>query len=95
MDTPNFEHGKSLINIAIVLADLKGKCECQPYEDVFTFEGWKKQGYHVAKGQKSCSKISTFKNVQKADEDGTVKHYSFPKTSYLFCRCQVEKNTTK
>lgn len=96
MTTPIFEHGQSLINTADVLSQIDGACECQPYQDVFTYHGWKAQGYHVRKGESSHIKVCVFQTSEIKDDNGkVVKTKSWPKQSCLFCRCQVEKNEEK
>lgn len=91
----DFEMGYSLANAAIVLDALDGKCECQPYKDVFTFPGWKEQGFHVKRGEKSCAHITVYKTFEVEDDDGKKRKKTFPKVSHLFCRCQVEENKPK
>ena len=92
----NFDHGYSAANAAAVLAELDGQCNCQPYQDVFTFQGWKKMGFNVIKGQTCHIRVTVFKTSQKKDDAGKVTETkSWPKTSCLFCRCQVEETKVK
>ena len=69
------------------------KCDCEPYEDVFTFNRWKAQGFIVRKGEKA-HRITIFidKEVEKTKADGTkeIKVKRIPRTVCVFCRCQVE-----
>jgi hypothetical protein len=79
----------SMTNMIIVATELK--CNCQPYIDVFTYNRWTAQGYHVKKGEHGIH-ISTFVPIKKQNENGEVKIVGrVPKTSVVFCRCQVEK----
>ena len=60
-----------------------------------TYAVWKKQGYHVKKGEVCKHKIELWKHNNKTitREDGTEteKSYCFQKTMYLFEPSQVEK----
>lgn len=89
----NLEFGRSEQSAAIVLAALD--CNCQPYEDVFTFANWKKLGFFVRKGEKA--KVATPRYITKktTKKDGTEKSYTYQKMSHLFCRCQVEQKATQ
>lgn len=78
----------SLTNAVIVLQSKN--CECVPYEDVFTYNRWLAQGYQVKKGQHGIH-VQTWKKGSKINDAGETKNYVFPKSSVVFCRCQVEK----
>lgn len=58
---------------------------------LFTFAAWKERGYAVKAGEHSKHKISAWKYVQKAQDDGTIKGRCFMQTMYLFEAGQVEK----
>ena len=78
------------MNNAITVAS-QLTCDCQPYLDVFTYNRWIAQGYRVMKGQHGIH-ITTFVPIKKTEQDGNVKVIGrVPKTSVVFCRCQVEK----
>ena len=80
----------SMMNATIVVSERK--CECQPYIDIFTYNRWKAQGFQVKRGEHGTH-IQTFVPITKADNDGNVKVTGrVPKTSVVFCRCQVEKS---
>lgn len=76
-------------------------CRCEPYDDVFTFARWRAQGYFVRKGEKSL-RLATWVPIagtappapveEGADPPATVGRPRLkPKTTFLFCRCQVER----
>ena len=75
--------------MAMVDAGLEGI----PYLDAKTYNGWKKSGFQVKKGEKSFgSGITWVKVGGKKDEDGEESGgYSFPKSYTLFHRSQVEE----
>lgn len=70
-----------------------------PYLDAKTYKGWKENGFHVKKGEKSQISGITWINVggdddpdiadkdHKATDDGG---FMFPKEYHLFHRSQVE-----
>lgn len=66
------------------------KCGCKPYEDIFTFNRWKAQGYFVRKGEKGV-RLDVFAKVNVVDEAGVEREKRYPRATTVFCRCQVEK----
>ncbi len=93
-----FEHGLSKKNYLIVkmLLTLKSSsCECEPYEDVFTFKRWVAQGFYVVRGSKSIKAplIKTGSKDVTDDTTGKIEkaYWRVLSVSYLFCRCQVQK----
>lgn len=62
---------------------------------LFTFAAWKKQGYAVKAGEHARHKVSAWKYVQKAQEDGTVTGRCFMRTMCLFEAGQVERIKAK
>lgn len=71
-------------------------CECNPYEDFFTFNRWIAQGMAVQKGEHAL-KIATFTETaasrqrrESADVDEETQTRLRPTTACLFCRCQVK-----
>ena len=66
-------------------------CECEAYQDIFTYNRWKAQGYQVRKGEKGTA-IVGYKTVDKEDKKtGETKKVTFARTNHVFCRCQVDK----
>jgi len=63
-------------------------CGCIPYQDVFTYNRWKAQGYQVQRGQHAI-KLSVIGHKDVEDEDGTVKVKRYLTTGAVFCRHQV------
>lgn len=85
-----FEFGISAKNYENVKEQLE--CGCEPYQDVFTLKRWNVQGYKVKKGSKSIRTTRVVKKDIEITENGQKKtiQKSYPKNSFLFCRCQVE-----
>jgi len=82
-----FTAGYSVANAAAVLA--QSECKCEPYVDIFTFRRWKAQGMQVQRGSKA-KKIVVFRPIMGQDESGNdVVVRKIPRTSSVFCRCQV------
>ena len=82
----------SALQVAMLVSDRRttdpafSSCQCQGYEDVFTFNRWKAQGMSVRKGQKSL-RISSWVRIKGTDgSEGAV----IPTSVCLFCRCQVD-----
>jgi hypothetical protein len=74
-------------NYSILKAKLA--CTCEPYQDIFTFNRWSLQGYKINKGEHAL-KIMTYVKYDIRDKnDNIVKTISKPKTTNVFCRCQV------
>lgn len=79
----------------LVLAAAARGCQCLPYTDWFTYKRWKAQGAQVQKGQ-SGTALTVYITRYKDGEDGTRKESgSYPRTTYVFCRCQVGQETAK
>lgn len=77
-------------NMIILRACLR--CDCSPYQDVFTYNRWKAQGYQVRRGEKSI-KLPLVKDIVTEDEESeTVTTHRILGASFVFCRCQVDKN---
>jgi hypothetical protein len=80
-------------NYAIIKSSLS--CNCEPYEDVFTLKRWNALGYKILKGSKGI-KINTFVPIEiKDDNNKVIKVITRPKTTMVFCRCQVEEYIKK
>jgi hypothetical protein len=81
----------SVGNCAVILASLN--CQCQPYSDVFTFNRWMAQGYHVRRGEHGI-RLPLIKAVNSSDPDtgADIVLRRVMGTSVVFCRCQVAKN---
>ena len=85
--------GYSMANALIVAAAAaKRGCQCQPYEDWFTYKRWLAQGYQVKRGEHGV-RLSTFVEMTKTDDDGNKTIIGKrPWRSTVFCRCQVEES---
>lgn len=81
--------GHSERNAMLIMSQLK--CECEPYEQVFTYARWKAQGMQVQKGEHGL-RIPTIMAYEVEDkETGEVKTRSRKGTSVVFCKCQVQE----
>ena len=56
-------------NAAAVLEQIDGQCSCQPYVDVFTFPMWRKQGFHVVRGETSHIRVTTYREIKTGEVD--------------------------
>jgi hypothetical protein len=77
---------------------LKSKlaCNCEPYEDIFTFNRWSLQGFKINKGEHALKIITYVKFDIKNEKTGEIiKTISKPKSTCVFCRCQVTKQENK
>lgn len=81
----------SIGNAMMVDLLLKKKCDCHAYEDVFTYNRWRAQGYQVQRGEKSI-KLPLVKVVTEENEDTgePVECRRILGSSAVFCRCQVQ-----
>lgn len=64
-----------------------------PYVDCKTFEGWKRSGFHVKRGEQSRVKGLTWLRVdsnKETDTAGAEPGRVYPKIYHLFHRTQVE-----
>jgi hypothetical protein len=64
-----------------------------PYLDAKTYRGWKDNGFHVRKGQKSTLSGITWIHPESKNDNGEIEEnedYVFPKEYHLFHRSQVE-----
>jgi len=75
-------------NAAWVMHNLK--CNCNPYEDVFTYNRWQAQGYQVRRGEHGI-KLSIVKEVPHEERDGTTTTRKIFAGATVFCKCQVDK----
>lgn len=65
-------------------------CGCEPYQDVFTYNRWKAQGYQVQRGEKAL-RLPLVKSVTDTDPDtGKESVRRILSRSAVFCRCQVK-----
>ena len=80
----------SIYNISLILmqAQLLG-LEGLPYLDFKTYEGWKKSGFQVKRGEKSPVYSITWVG-HKGDEEGEDSKVRWPKLTHLFHSSQVE-----
>jgi hypothetical protein len=81
-----FEH-YSQTNALIVESSFA--CDCQAYEDVFTYRRWLAQGMQVQRGEKAI-KITTYRPIMDEDTGEVVGRA--PTTSAVFCRHQVKES---
>jgi hypothetical protein len=63
-------------------------CNCQPYQDIFTYDRWSAQGCYVRKGEKSLARLLSYAEV-KEERDGQETVKRIPHPYWLFCRCQI------
>ena len=78
------------INAAIAERAASGlypACNCQPYQDVFTYDRWSAQGCYVRKGEKSLARLVSYAEVKGEDGKEVVKRIPHP--YWVFCRCQI------
>lgn len=86
----------SCMQIYQAVADRKAEgvhteCECEPYEDIFTFGRWRALGQAVKKGEKALRIVSFAKGKSRTDQEGNeVEGRLFPTSLCLFCRCQTQ-----
>lgn len=76
---------------------IKGQipCDCEPYKDVFTFNRWKGQGYHVLKGEHGL-RIDVYMSREVEDQaTGGTKTIKTRARAVVFCRCQVEREEAR
>gem|GEM_PF-4658333 len=66
-------------------------CGCIPYQDVYTFNRWKSQGYIVKKGERGIKIPVIGSSVKHDDNTGQDVVKKYTTTSAVFCRCQVVK----
>lgn len=99
-EAKSFEHGLSKKNYLIVkmlLASKPEPCECEPYEDVFTYRRWVAQGFYVVRGSKAIKAplVRTGSKEVKNTTTGKMEKsfWRVLTVSYLFCRCQVKKGS--
>lgn len=95
MDKSTFspETAKQFDNVSIgnaLAVESSLDCKCRAYQDVFTYQRWKAQGFQVQKGQKGI-KLRVFRTfITKATDDKPEKITKRPWWSTVFCRCQVK-----
>lgn len=86
-EATRFQH-YSGVNSNIVRTVLK--CGCKPYEDVFTYNRWKAQGYQVMRGEHSI-KLAVIIEKEVENNDGGIEIKKSFANSHVFCRCQVKR----
>lgn len=79
-------------------AESYADCKCEPYADLYTFNRWRAQGYHVRKGEKAI-RFSTWLPVEgkaTTDDNGEMVNaaapHLIPRLAFVFCRCQVDQD---
>ena len=84
-----FEHGKSLASeLVLALAAQANGCSCEAYRDWFTYKRWQAQGYQVQRGEHGV-KLQTWIHYPTKDKHGNEVERVRPKSTTVFCRCQV------
>ncbi len=66
-------------------------CDCEPYQDVFTYRRWKAQGFQVQKGERAIRLPLIYKRTERDPRTGEEKTTRRRGRSALFCRCQVRR----
>ena len=85
-----FEHGKSTAHVLLLAsAAAANGCQCKAYRDWFTYRRWQAQGYQVRKGEHG-TRITTWVHYTAKDKDGNEHERTRPRTTTVFCRCQVD-----
>lgn len=80
----------SLYNVSLIFMQAREKgLEGLPYLDFKTYEGWKKSGFQVKRGEKSPVYSITWVG-SKGDEEGEDSGVRWPKVTHLFHSSQVE-----
>ena len=65
-------------------------CGCKAYVDWFTYKRWAAQHMQVKRGEHG-TRITTYVQTTRKDRDGVDRPPgSFPRTTVVFCRHQVE-----
>ena len=66
-------------------------CQCEPYNDWYTYARWQAQGFQVRKGE-HAARLPCFAPVTRKDPTTgeTVIAGKRPWTAYVFCRHQVD-----
>jgi len=91
--------GYSVANAIAVKAALSDRaCTCEPYADVFTFNRWIAQGRAVRKGEHGI-RLTVYVAARRHDavddaqgvETSAPGPRTYPRTSFVFCRCQTEE----
>jgi antirestriction protein ArdC len=82
--------GHSTYHAAVLAAAAHARgCDCQAYEQWFTYARWQALGYQVKKGEHGV-KLGCFIEAERAKPDGTIERYSRPWKTTVFCMHQVE-----
>jgi len=80
--------GFSIGNATVVATSFQ--CGCQPYQDVFTFNRWKAQGYFVKRGEHGVHLAKVTTTTRENPETGETETRRQLGRSVVFCRHQVE-----
>lgn len=88
-----FEHGESMTHAMILTMAAQARgCTCEPYRDWFTYRRWQAQGYQVQKGEHGV-KLTTYRPITETKHGKEVRK-TIPRTTSVFCRCQVQAKDT-
>ena len=82
----------SVKNAAIVNGALE--CGCKPYEDVFTYNRWRAQGWQVKKGEHGI-KLGVMKTIERENEAHETERFRVRGHAAVFCRHQVKQQEAK
>ena len=83
----------SPIGFAMVYHQMRAQgLDGTPYIDAKTFQGWRKSGFKVRKGEHSTLSGITWLEIGEKNSEGIVDEVDFlmPKVYHLFHRTQVE-----
>ena len=85
-----FENGRSLTSeVALAVAAQEHGCQCEAYVDWFTYKRWQAQGMQVRKGEHGVH-LTTWIHYTTTDSKGNEVERVRPKSTTVFCRCQVK-----
>ena len=77
----------SVGNAASVMTALS--CGCQPYQDVFTYNRWRAQGFQVQRGQKAIKLPVIITREVEGQDSEEARYIKLLRTTAVFCRHQV------
>lgn len=70
-------------------------CDCEAYEDIFTFRRWIALGFSVRKGEHGTKIGVVRKRTIEDEETEEAREIRLRGSAVVFCRCQVEPIKTK
>ena len=95
-DARHFSQGHSTRQAMILdMAAAERGCNCEPYQDWFTYGRWRAQGQQVQQGEKGTN-LAIYIETEKEDkETGEITRGKRPWHTRVFCRHQVAKREQK